>query len=164
MDASTTAPTKPPLSPCHVQRQQQPSQDPCTPLVLLSFREPSYLFALAITPWHRPWHGFQPRRGQRRPPLCTPFLPSQRCAPETLYLPTPLPQFQQQPHIAQLPRAFGHAREASYGKPLNSWAPVFNRVRLRSHRCRTYPSSLSYVLCPPLQLSPRPRPPAWARI
>jgi hypothetical protein len=34
-------------------------------------------------------------------------------------------QLQQQPHIPQPPRAFGHARGALFGKPLNAGAPQF---------------------------------------
>jgi len=37
----------------------------------------------------------------------------------------PQPQIQQQPHVPQPPRTFGHARGASFGKPLNAGAPEF---------------------------------------
>ena len=37
----------------------------------------------------------------------------------------PQPQIQQQPYVPQLPQAFGHARAASFGKPLNAGAPEF---------------------------------------
>ena len=67
--------------------------------------------------------------------------------PETLGLPMPQPQIQQ-PHVPHLPRAFGHARAASFGKPLNAGAPEFK------------PGTFTFTPPPNMPKFPVPQPPA----
>ena len=58
------------------------------------------------------------------------------------------PQHQQQPHISPSPPVFGHARGASFGKPLNAGAPVFK------------PSAFTFTPPPNMPKFPLPQPPA----
>ena len=66
---------------------------------------------------------------------------------ETLGLPMLQPQIQQQPYVPQLPQAFGHARVASFGKPLNAGAPEFK------------PGTFTFTPPPNMPKFPVPQPP-----